>query len=90
MKQHLGLYDYQCDTFTGMLRYVHFLGVPGVWRTKINKREEIIFPFIYMARSTFPERRQRVHTYARLGAPFTTMRTLLKLGSQRLLLRLCE
>jgi len=49
-----------------------------------------IFPFIYMARCTFPERRQRVHTYTRLGAPFTNMRTLRKFGSQRLLERLCE
>ena len=44
----------------------------------------------YIARCTLPERRQRVHTLTRFGVPFTIARTLLMLGFQVRLERLCE
>ena len=43
----------------------------------------------YTLRSTLPERRQRVHTFIFLGAPFTNTCTVCMLGAQvRLVLRL--
>ena len=43
-----------------------------------------------MALVTLPERKQRVQAFIRHGVPFTIALTLLTLGCQALLERLCE
>ena len=44
----------------------------------------------YSARSTLPERKQRVQAYTRFGVPLTSAFTRLIFGFQVLLERLCE
>lgn len=64
-------------------------------KSKAPKRTSGLFcfnklSFTQMARVTLPERKQRVQAYTLRGEPLTIALTLLTLGFQVLLERLCE
>lgn len=73
------------------------MAVSLLLRQKAKPRSELrgcialtILSFTQIARVTLPERKQRVQAYTLRGEPLTIALTLLTLGFQVLLERLCE